>query len=553
MKKFHIALLLTALIIPQLTATAQTLPEASSLRNREAPGVELNRILQQFQKQRLQKEISEQAEEAEKKAEKIPAKAEPTGKKLPETRLKLNRVEFSPSIVLRPEELNSAISQYVGKEVKIADLYQMIERINQIYRTKGYITALAVLPPQKIENGILKVLLVEGKVGQTMISGNNTTRADYIRNRVHFPTGEVLSIIELDRDLQWFNATNDIKLRVKLQAGATPGTTDYYLTAFEPSPDQCVIFSDTAGSDGTGRTRSGISYSNSSISGIRDSISMTTLFSKSSRAGFINYSRPINTRGTKVSLYHSFNELQFVQGAGAGFQINGKSNTIGLSVTIPQIARTRQKEELIFDFHKQRSVNQVFGTNFVDDDENRISLGKAFYRFAPGQILYFKPAFTYCEFHGLNTNKYANKFTFDGIWQKRVQEKHLLNLKVNGQKTSFNYLPSSDQFYLGGLYSIRGYNENVIGGDSGMSVKLDYICPTSLSKPTQFFTFYDWGRVYGKSLLTTRVIHAAGFGINHSFADSSSISLTVGYPLVNRIGDAKVSPHKVDLAISLVF
>jgi hemolysin activation/secretion protein len=195
----------------------------------------------------------------------------------------------------------------------------------------------------------------------------------------------------------------------------------------------------------------------------------------------------------------------------------------------------------------------VVAVSLVDDDENRFTLGKAFYRFAPGEIIYYKPTFTHCEFHGLNTNKFANKFNFDGIWQKRVKDKHSLSLKVTGQKTNFDYLPSSDQFYLGGLYSIRGFNENVIGGDSGMSVKLDYICPTSISKPTQFFTFYDWGRIYGKSLLSTRVIHAAGFGINHYFADSSSISLTVGYPFVKQIGNAKVSPHKVDLAISLAF
>lgn len=555
MKRFFKVLVLSllTLIVFQTTGSAQTLPSLPQIDNRNTPGVELNRILQQFQKQKLESEMNKQAEEAKEKEKPADKPADAPQKALPEAKLLLNGVEFSPSQVLKTNELNEITQPYIGQQVKIADLYDLVEKVNKIYRSRGFITALAVLPPQKIENGVLKVFLVEGKVGRRIIAGNVTTRSDYILSRVKLEVGKLLSIKDLDRDLQWFNATNDLKLRVKLQAGSEPRTTDYFLTAYEPKPDQFVIFADTAGSDSTGRTRSGFSYTNNSISGVRDSISATMLFSKNSRAGFVNFSRPINTRGSRLSLYHSFNELKVLLGAGVGFQIRGKSNTIGISLNIPQVARTARKEELIFDFHKQRSVNQVLGNIFVDDDENRLSLGKAFYRYAPRQIIYFKPLFTYCEFHGINANKFANRFNFDGIWQRQVADHHVLNLKLNGQKTNNSFLPSSDQFYLGGLYSIRGYNENVIGGDSGMSIKLDYTCPTSISKGTSFFAFYDWGRIYGKSLLSTRMIHAAGFGLNHSFAGSSSISLSVGYPFVKQIGIAKIAPHKVDMTLNLVF
>ena len=53
----------------------------------------------------------------------------------------------------------------IGKNVTFKELQDLIENFNYLYATKGYVTARAFLPPQTIENGVVKINLVEGTVG----------------------------------------------------------------------------------------------------------------------------------------------------------------------------------------------------------------------------------------------------------------------------------------------------------------------------------------------------------------------------------------------------
>ena len=50
-----------------------------------------------------------------------------------------------------------------------------------------------------------------------------------------------------------------------------------------------------------------------------------------------------------------------------------------------------------------------------------------------------------------------------------------------------SYLPSAEQFYIGGAYSVRGYKESLLGGDHGVAVSLEYSVP--IAKAVSAFTF----------------------------------------------------------------
>lgn len=549
-----ILLMISLLIIysAAIPAQAQDLQNMTDQQSAYSAGTDLNRTIRDFEKFKMDRELSEKL----KKSQEIDKSETPEQEKppqIPVATVFLQKVRFSQSSVLSAEQLKSFAAEYESRNVGIAELYELVNKINQWYRLNGYITAIAALPPQKILDGKLDILLVEGKVGRVAIHGNATTRSDYISDRVNIPTGQLLSIKPLDRHLLWFNGTNDIKLKIKLQAGTEPGTTDYLIEAVEPAETLCSIFTDTSGNSNTGMTRSGISYTNSSFSGIRDSLNMTAMFSKSSRTGFLSYNRPINKLGSKLSLYTSMNQLNVYQDDLNGFNIKGESRSTGLTLSIPQVVKMRYKEELILDIQKQTSLNKVLGMIFVDDDEQRYSLGKSFLKLSPGEAFYCRPVYTYCKYSGLGEDKYKRKFVVDGLWQKVRKQGQLLNLKLNWQRTDDEYLPSADQYYLGGSNSVRGYNESVLGGDAGLNIKSDYFFPVPGFRSTQLNIFYDWGRIYGRSLLTTQMIHSAGLGVKHSFAADSFVAVTLGFPFVRRLGDENIASHKVDLSVNMSF
>lgn len=547
--KLVLTLILAAL---SAAANAQALPPQVNLQPTYNAASELNRILRDLQKSRTERDLQQQLDEATKK-EKVPEAPPPEEPAVPEATVVLKRIEFTSSTVIPDDELRKIASEYENIQVSIAQLYEMVARVNLWYRERGYVTAMAFLPPQKISEAVLKVTLVEGKVGNVAVEGNRSTRDSFIKKRLNLPEGKLLSIHSLNRDLIWFNGTNDLKLRVKLQAGKVKETTDYIISAFEPAESVCVIFSDTAGTKNTGRTRAGMSYTDSSVSGRRDPFSLTVLSAESSSSILWNYSFPVGVKGSKISLYNSSNNLTVFQDDSNGFNIRGKSSSTGLTWTTPLKIKADYREELIFDVQQQSSKNKVLGMTFVDDKEKRYSMAKTFLMTKPRQAIYVKPMITYCEYEGLAGKKFVKKFLLDSLWQKAADSGQQMNLRLTWQKTSDDYLPSADQLYLGGLYSVRGYDESVIGGDSGLNLKIDYNIPVKQLKGSQVFLFYDWGRIDGKSIISTRMIDSTGLGIKHSFVNNSQIVLTLGFPLVRKIGDEKIASHKVDLAVNFVF
>ncbi|HNW11761.1 MAG TPA: ShlB/FhaC/HecB family hemolysin secretion/activation protein [Candidatus Rifleibacterium sp.] len=523
-------------------------PAAPILEPANTSGAYLNRILDNFQKTRLERQLKREIENPE-KTEK-PTTASAAEPKMPEIRVTLKAVEFSRSSVLTPEQLKEMAAGYVNRELGIAELKEFIGGINNWYRSHGYITAIAALPPQEIKDGKLKVLLIEGLIGNVRLAGNANTRSGYIRSRLGIPQNELLDIRNLDRDLIQFNGTNDIKARIKLQAGEKPGTTDCYILVYEPQDKTGSLFIDTAGSKGTGETRVGLTVADASISGNRDSLTVTSLMSNTSKAAMLGYNFPINRRGTRISFYHSFNNLLIDN---AGLEIRGASRSTGFSVTHPMRVGTSFKSELIFDAHRQNSENRVFGLTFVDDSENRFSIGSSFLRLSSGAALYWRPTVVFCDYKGLGDDQKLRKYQLDAMWQKVLPGKRQLQCRLIGQKACDEFIPSADQFFLGGMYSVRGYEESVIGGDSGINLKLDYLFPIGGFKTTKMFVFYDWGRIYGKSFANDRMIHALGFGFSHSFAGDSQVVFSVGYPLVKELNVQAVDGQKLELSMNVSF
>jgi|GEM_PF-5964202 len=55
-----------------------------------------------------------------------------------------------------------------------------------------------------VKDGVVRLELVEGRTGTVEVQGNQTTRADYIRDRLHLTEGKVANIAQIDRDMQRF-------------------------------------------------------------------------------------------------------------------------------------------------------------------------------------------------------------------------------------------------------------------------------------------------------------------------------------------------------------
>ena len=472
---------------------------------------------------------------------------------IPEVTITLNKLEIPDSEVLTREELDEIANKYSGKTLTIANLYEAIDEINNLYGKKGYITTRAILPPQKIEDNIVKVMLIEGKVGEVVVEGNKKTKTSYIKRFLKVPQGLVPNVNAIRRSIQRFNITNKTILQIKMVAGEKPLTTDFYIVAVEPKKNRNYsVFMDNSGGESSGKYRYGISYSDLNLSGRCDILGLSALFSKTSETGMLSYNTPLGYSGNRLSLSHNSNSMRVSKGYMKDLDVRGNSRSNSISFTKPIKTTISKRNEVIFDIQQQKSVTKILGNDFVRDRDSRYSIAYSAMTIKGNQIFYFKPSYIYNHHKNIDgENFYGDRITVDTMYQKYEKSGNSLTLRVSAQKELDSFIPSADQYYLGGQYSVRGYHENVIGGDAGVNAKFDYsirLKKTGLN----FVTFFDWGRLNGDTILTTKEIYSSGFGFEYQHKNIYA-SIYTGYPIKRKIGDQKNDKSITHFTLSYSF
>lgn len=517
-------------------------------------GVMLNHTREFFEQQRINRELEEGKI---KNMEKINQERAEELQKTPagEVSFKLQGIHFSPSEVLTKEELDNISKEYVAKNITVNDLYEIVNKINELYYEKGYIVCRAGLPPQTISNGYVTIVLVEGKTGNIFINGNNSTKDTYIKKRISLENGKVSNLNDLNESLLWFNGTNDIQMRIELAAGELPGTTDYTLNVYEPEKHQFSVFVDNAGSENSGEYRGGMSYVNKSLFGYRDQLSVTGMGSDGTVSGAFSYSVPINKKGTNLGLHYSLSTVEIVDGPLKDVDVEGESSSYGITITHPLIVKADKKLEIAFDYTTQNSTTDFMGIPWVDDTVNRYTASVIFTKYGENSVFYTRHNYSMGSWDSLTADsksfsKYDNMF----MYQKAFKNNRMLSLRANAQYAFDDYLPSADQFYVGGSYSVRGYTESFMGADSGVSASAEFSFPFFKQKG-EMFVFVDGGALYGENAFDENMIYSTGLGYKVNIKGKASVSLTWGVPLNKNFDDEgmEVDSSRLHLTASYVF
>ena len=519
--------------------------------------IQINRMQQYLERERVNRQIAE--DRAANKA-KVEQEKRPQSVQTEALSFTLKKIVIDgTSSVLSAEELEAITQPYEGKSVTLQDIYGIVEKINAVYAVKGYVTCRAFLPPQTVEDGTVKLILVEGKTGTYTVTGNRYTHSSYIVNRLHLSEGKIANIHVLNNDMLRFNATNSTQLRIIMKAGAKPGTTDYEITAYEPQRETWTVFEDNAGSDTSGLYRTGLFYTTKSVSGYNDPLSIGTVYSEGMKAANITYSHYLGRSGTKMNLLYSANAVKTIDGAYKD-RVKGHANSVGVGFTRPLAVHETMRTELSLDYNRQASKSDFmvypYRFNIVDDQVQDIALGLAVTNYGNSYVWYQKHSYTrgYSkstpDSHQAETQHFGF-YRFNGLYQKAYAKGKQLNVRADAQWSGTEGMTSSRQFYIGGMYSVRGYKENYLGGDSGFTISTEYQIPVAHTK-TNAFVFFDYGHIYGsgQSDDAARILASVGVGLRSAICKNISTALTLGVPLRREFPAETVSKTRMHFVIS---
>jgi len=457
-----------------------------------------------------------------------------------EVKFEVKQISYNPSAILNEDELEGIIKNYEDKEVSISDLQEMVKEINQLYSEEGYITAKAILPQQRINNGIIKIELIEGYIDKIILEGNNDTKDNYILDRVAVQSGDFLNVHTLEDELFYFNATNDVMLRVELEAGEEYKSSNLIILAEESPKYRFSVFADNRGREDTGEYRSGFSFSNQSLFGYRDQLSLSYFFTEGSDGGTLSYNFPISKKNSRVYLNYSDNTSEVIAGEYRTVNIGGSYNEISAGISSPIKVIPGEKVEAALEYKNKESENTFSDIQLKSTDiENIIfNLSSQKASVSSSSSKYHRLVYGTADFetgffkNGREADEFI-KYNYFYQWQKSFKKNDLLSFKTYLQLTADELLPTAEQISLGGANSIRGYKEGYASGDQGGYFSLQYKIP--ISNRISYYRFFDLGFVLpykgnDENIDQEDYLFSTGIAFNFNLKHSISSEIILGVP-----------------------
>lgn len=414
----------------------------------------------------------------------------------------VKEIRVTQSELLTADEIRKAVHFKGPGLMTVAELQEIVERLNALYEEKGIATAQAVLPPQTVTDGVVYIRLIEGRYGDTLVEGNKRIAADSILSRIKLNKGSLTDLDELQDQLRVYNSTNTWQVQAELIPGKEQGTSDVRLTVLEPeNPVTSFIFTDNAGQKESGRYRIGAYSEYRGIGGHDASLAVSPVWTEGTWGGSVIYDTPMGHHGTRVTMSYSRNLVDIISGAFRDFDMKSNSNDVGLTVTHPLNITDLTKVDLFLEGHRKWSDTEYSGMELADNDARTVKMGLNIRSFDANGLWYGSVSVTGFDAGRLVTDGTAREGgSYYNAYLMRRQNlpgDRYLMYRLYGQYTAFSQLPSTEQFSLGGMASVRGYKESILSGDEGWYAGLEYGFPLSPDHQTwRSFVFLDHGVAY---------------------------------------------------------
>jgi hemolysin activation/secretion protein len=445
-------------------------------------------------------------------------------------KLMINKIQVDGYKILTQNEVNAITAPYLHKESSFLELQENVaDKLTALYEKKGYITSLAFIPPQTIDNGVIKIKVDEGRISKITLAGTHWFKPVAVLPHVSAKVGQPFNVKPLQASLRRLNENPDLTLQATLKAGKNPGDTEIVLSPrHESFFAHLTPFIDNLGRPVIGNTRYGMTISNNNTTGLGDTSFSSPYWTKHS-FGIINgYELPLGSHGTKLGFANAHTQFQFHQ---SGFRLNGNSN-----INTPYISQEffRNEKAVISGELGLAIKNSDFQVDkqLISQDKLRVltsalnvqtfdKWGRNYMRHELGLGLNMTDATQKNSALATRPGTSGKFFRYTASVSRlqRLPFGTYGILKAQGQATP-DRLFSLEQMQIGGSATVRGYQEGRLIGDKGFVASAEWRIPLHFLPDTMKFGRYK----LNQNLELVTFFDAGGVMDNHAFAGVNSQS-----------------------------
>ncbi len=434
--------------------------------------------------------------------------------KLPQS-ITVIRFEFEGNTAFSDEVLGSVTAPFTDQALSFAQLLQAEAAVTQFYVNAGYINSGAVIQAGQVlspKGAVVKIQVIEGGVEEIQVTVEGRLNADYVRSRLVIATSKPLNQNRLLEALQLLQLNPLIKkISADLSVGTSPELSILSVRVEEADSFSMGLFSDNGRVPSIGNVQRGVRLNQGNLLGLGDSLTVEYANTDGSDAVYVDYTFPLTPENATLKLTSRITNTKVIEEPFERLDIEGDSLYLDVSVRQPVIQTPTQDLAFGLTFSRQESNTSVLGVGFPlspganDNGETRLSVLRLFQewtRRSSQDVLSVRSQFSFgIDLFDATINDSPPDGKFfewqgQGQYVRSLAPDTLLILRSNLQLTSRPLVPL-EQYNLGGLYSVRGYRQDLFQTDNGVFLSAEARFPVLridwLEGLLQVVPFTDFG------------------------------------------------------------
>ncbi|MEB0041639.1 MULTISPECIES: POTRA domain-containing protein [unclassified Pseudomonas] len=401
------------------------------------------------------------------------------------TKVTVRKVRIEGGTVYPLKELSEAFTPLIGREVTLAKLIDATRGITQRYQTDGYLLSYAFLPQQTFDQGVVRVVLVEGYIRDYQLQGNIGPVSAYLE--------KLVAKLKQERPLtrKTFERYTSLMSRVPgvtVQAQVPPpGTTDGATTLVAQATRKPFTSSLGSTDDNRDGLQALLGVSSNAQTAMAEQVSVSGLFppGKDDEHYYrLDYSQYLNDEGTQMSLSgasYSADPSTTVQ-LDNGLQLKQHHDNDRLSIGFSHPLIAAQNEWLSAGVRlyavNDKTRYQVVGVPLTVETRTdlRALAFEGDWRKSDDKQLRILSAGIYQGINGMGAKTDDALYDLDffrlrlsGVQSDKFLE-HWQGVASAALYWSNDNLPDSERAVFGGQNFGRGYSSDQASGDKGWGV-----------------------------------------------------------------------------------
>jgi hemolysin activation/secretion protein len=467
-------------------------------------------------------------------------------------RLAVKGFAFEGNRAVPTAALDALAAPYAGRDVSVGELEELRQTLSRYYVERGYINSGALLPDDFYRDGIVHFRIVEGRIDQVRLQGLRGLRPAYVEDRL-VRGDEPLNVNVLQERFQLLLADPLFsKMNARLEPGSEPGSATLDVDVTRARPWDLAVYANNYQAPSTSAEAVGVTGTLRNLTGLGDALDATLQQGRGDNAEYIfNWVVPVTYR-TQIRARYDHQSSEVLQEPLDTLDLKGSFNAYELGVTHTLIDTLRRNFTLGLTYTYRENSTTLLGEpfSFVPGEPtgtsrvNAVRFGQEYLERWQNQALALRSTFSW----GITNSQPgsvppafaplvpAEDYFF---WLGQAQYSRLIlpngasvSLRGTVQLTNDRLVPI-EQIAVGGVYSVRGYPENLLVRDKGYFGTIELRWPL-LDRPAQrnrlfVIPFFDFGAAWNVGA-DPQDISSVGVGLNWQFHGLTA-ELYYGYRL----------------------